>query len=112
VDFTQKLRIPMIQLKNHMKFNKKEDQSVGASNLLRRGNKIIMAGRGRGDLGGRGKGRGRKKGQDQVWDETGETSRGTGECVEISSSGSWGTWRTTRKSQMPGIQIVPRTQWG
>jgi hypothetical protein len=26
----QKLRIPMIKLKNHMKFNKKEDQSLGA----------------------------------------------------------------------------------
>jgi hypothetical protein len=58
----------MIQLKNHMKFNKKEDQCVNASNLLRRGNKIIMASRGKGDLGGRGKGRRRlKKGQDQVW---------------------------------------------
>ena len=30
-----------------MKFKKKEDQSVDASVLLRRGNKIIMGGRGR-----------------------------------------------------------------
>ena len=36
-----------------------------------------MGGRGGGDLGGGGEGRGRKKeGQDQVWEETGETSRG------------------------------------
>ena len=80
MDFRPKVQNSHIQLKNHVKFNKKVDQSVGASNLLRRGSKITMAGRGRGDLGGRGEGRGRKKeGQDQVWEETGETSRGPGE---------------------------------
>jgi hypothetical protein len=47
-----KLRIPTIQLIDHMKLNKKEDQSVDASILLRRWNKIIMGGRGR-DLGGK-----------------------------------------------------------
>ena len=36
----QKLRIPMIQLTDHMKFKKKENQSVNASILLRKGNKI------------------------------------------------------------------------
>ena len=35
----QKLRIPKIQFTNHMKFKKKEDQSVDASVLLRRGTK-------------------------------------------------------------------------
>ena len=35
----------MIQLTDHMKLKKKEDQSVDASVLLRRGNKIIMEGR-------------------------------------------------------------------
>ena len=32
---------------NHMKLKRKEDQRVDASVLLRRGNKIIMGGRGR-----------------------------------------------------------------
>jgi len=43
-----------------MKLNKREDQGVDASILLRRGNKIIMGGRGREgpwrERGGRGKG--------------------------------------------------------
>ena len=34
----------MIQLIYHMKFKKKEDQSVDASVLLRRGNKIFTGG--------------------------------------------------------------------
>jgi hypothetical protein len=36
----QKLRIPKIQLTNHIKLKKKEDQSVDTSILFRRGNKI------------------------------------------------------------------------
>ena len=35
----QKLRIPKIQFAKHMKFKKKEDQSVDISSLLRMGNK-------------------------------------------------------------------------
>jgi hypothetical protein len=42
----KKPRIPMIWLTDHMKVKKNEDQSVDASVLLRRGNKIIMGGRG------------------------------------------------------------------
>jgi hypothetical protein len=38
----QKLRIPKIQFTDHKKLTKKEDQSVGALFLLRRGNKILM----------------------------------------------------------------------
>jgi hypothetical protein len=38
---TQKFRIPEIQYMDHMKLKKKEDQSVDASVLLRRGNKIF-----------------------------------------------------------------------
>ena len=38
----QKLRIPNIQFTNHMKLKKKENQSVDASVLLRRGNKILL----------------------------------------------------------------------
>jgi hypothetical protein len=44
---------------DHMWFNKKEGQSVNASNQLRRGKKVIMGDRGR-DLGGRVEGRGKK----------------------------------------------------
>ena len=40
-----KLGIPMI-LSDHVKLKKEEDQSVDASVLLRRGNKIIMGDRG------------------------------------------------------------------
>jgi hypothetical protein len=40
----QKLRIPKIQYGKHMKLNKKEEQSVDTSILLRRGNKISMEG--------------------------------------------------------------------
>jgi hypothetical protein len=34
----------MIQFTNHMKVKKKEEQSMGSSVLLRRGNKIITGG--------------------------------------------------------------------
>jgi hypothetical protein len=37
----QKLRIHKIQFTDHMKLKNKEDQSMGASVLLRRGNKIL-----------------------------------------------------------------------
>jgi hypothetical protein len=47
-----------------MKLKKKEDQSVDASVLLRKGNKIIMGGGG-GDLGGKMKGK-RSGGEVQV----------------------------------------------
>jgi hypothetical protein len=40
----QKLRIPKIQLTDHMKLKEKEDQSVDVSVLLRKGNKILMRG--------------------------------------------------------------------
>jgi hypothetical protein len=41
----------MIQLMNHMKLKRKEGQSVGASVLLGRGNKIIQRSRGQERLG-------------------------------------------------------------
>jgi hypothetical protein len=47
----------MMQLKDHMKLNKKEGQSVDASNPLRRENKIIMRSR-------RKKGPGWKRGEE------------------------------------------------
>jgi hypothetical protein len=64
--FGKKLRIPTIQLTDHMKLKKKEDQSMDTSVLLRRGwgDKILKGGR---VLGGRvGEG-----GQDHMWKETG-----------------------------------------
>jgi hypothetical protein len=39
------LRVPKIQLTDHMKFKKKGNQSMDTSVLLRRGNKILMGGR-------------------------------------------------------------------
>ena len=59
-----------------MKLRKKEDQSVDASILFRRGNKIIMGDKGK-DLGGREEGE-EKRRQDQVWEEMGEKYRGSG----------------------------------
>ena len=50
----------MIQLIDHMKLKKKEDQRVDASVLLRRGNKIIKGSRGWVRLGRKGSG-GREK---------------------------------------------------
>ena len=47
----------MIPLRDHMKPKKKEIQSVDVSVLLRRGNKIIMGGRGWEGLGKRGGGK-------------------------------------------------------
>ena len=41
---TQKFRIPKTQFTDYMKPKKKEDQSVDASVLLRRGNKILTGG--------------------------------------------------------------------
>jgi hypothetical protein len=42
----QKFGIPKIQFTDHMKFKKRKDQNVDDSVLLRRGNKILMEGRG------------------------------------------------------------------
>jgi hypothetical protein len=52
----------MVQLTDHMKLKKKEEQSVDASILLKRGNKIITGGREREDLAGREEGEGKKRG--------------------------------------------------
>jgi hypothetical protein len=43
----QKLRISTVQFTDHVKLKKNKDQSVDASILLRRKNKIITGGRGR-----------------------------------------------------------------
>jgi hypothetical protein len=71
---SKKLRIPMILLTDHMKPKKKEDQSMDASVLLRRGNKIITN-QGRGKEGaGRERGGGGKVGAESLWEEMGGRS--------------------------------------
>jgi hypothetical protein len=65
-----------------MQPKKKEDQSVHASVLLRKENKIITKDRRR-EGSGRERGRGReKKQQNQVWEETGEL-RQEGQKIEL-----------------------------
>jgi hypothetical protein len=44
VDISPKIRIPKIQVTDHMKLKKKEEQSVDAAVLIRRENKIFMGG--------------------------------------------------------------------
>jgi hypothetical protein len=56
----------MIQLMDHMKLNRKEDQRVNASILLRRRNKIIKGSRGWEELGRKRRWGGEKEGQNQV----------------------------------------------
>ena len=48
-ELAQKFSIPMIEPTKHMELKKKKDQSVDASLLPRRGNKIILIGRKYGD---------------------------------------------------------------
>ena len=59
--------------------NKKEGPSEDASISLRKGNKIIMGGRGREGLGGRGEGEG---GQNQLWGRQKRSPKGW-ETLEI-----------------------------
>ena len=101
----------MIQLTDHMKVKKKEDQSVDASVLLRRGNKIITGARGWEGLGRKRGGREEKSG-DRI-----RCGRRRGRCTEgqeieqtciAMEDGELGV--ATRKSQMPGKQEAPRTQ--
>ena len=68
----------MIQLTNHMKLKRKEDQRMDASVLLRRGNNIIKGSRGWEGLGRKRRGGGEKEGKNQVWEEMEEMYRGSG----------------------------------
>jgi hypothetical protein len=60
--------IPTIQLMDHMKLKRKEDQGMNVSVLLRRGNKIIKGSRGWEGLGRMRRGGGEKEGKNQVWE--------------------------------------------
>jgi hypothetical protein len=68
-------RIPIIQLTDHRKLNKKEGSSVDTSNPLRRRNKIIMRDRRREGSGWEGEREG-EGGKIRYWGKTGKKSRG------------------------------------
>ena len=63
----------MIQLTDHLKLKKKEGQSVSASVLLTKGNKVITGGRGCEGLGMK-TGGGIKGRQNQVYGKIGENN--------------------------------------
>jgi hypothetical protein len=67
---SKNLAISIIHLTNYMKVKKKKHQNVGASVLLKWGNKIITGVRERKGLWGE-EGKGEKGEQDQVWEEIG-----------------------------------------
>lgn len=97
----------MTQLTDHMKFKKKEDQSVDISVLLRR-NKIITAGRRREGSGREREGEGKRRTGSGVGGDWGEYRELEIEwrCVAV-ESGELGV--ATRKSQMPRKQEAPST---
>jgi hypothetical protein len=68
----------MIQLTDHMKLKRKQDQRVDASVLLRRGNNTIKGSRGWERLGRKNGEGGEKEGHSQVWEEMEEMYRGSG----------------------------------
>ena len=55
--------------------------------------------------------RGEERRQYKEWRETREKPRELEGSIEICSRVRWGTEGTTRKSQIPGMWEVPRTQW-
>jgi hypothetical protein len=69
--------IPTIQLTDHIKLKRKEDQRMDASVLLRRGTIYFKGSKSGRDLRGREEGEG-KKGQSQGWEEMEEMYRGLG----------------------------------
>ena len=76
----------MIQLMDHMKLKRKEDQRVDASVLLRKVNKIIKRSRGGEGLWRKRRGRGEKEGKIQVWEEMEEIYQGSGNLTEVCSN--------------------------
>ena len=98
-----------------MKLKKKEDQSVDASVLLRRGNKIITGGSGEGRI-LEGERRGRGKEGRILWKETVEIQRvrklNRGVYSTTLNIGDGDPGVATRKSQMSGKQEVSKTQQG
>jgi len=103
----------MTQLTDHMKVKKKEDQSVDASVLLRRGIKINTGGRGRDGLMKKRKVGEEKRGGrircGRRWEKCTEGQEIEQRCVAM-DDGKLGV--VNRKSQIPGKQEAPRTQPG
>jgi hypothetical protein len=79
---------------------------VDVSVLLRMWSKMIMRDKGR-EAPGRERGGGGKRGQDQLWEETGKKDQVIEQKYVTVVGGESG-----RKSQMPGKQEVPMTQQG
>ena len=75
--YLPKLRIPMIQLTDYIRLNKKEGQSVDAANLLKKEKNNHRRQKEGGTWWER-EGRGKTGWQNQVWQETGEKFRGPG----------------------------------
>ena len=82
--FPAKYRIPMIQLKDHMKFNKKKGPSEDTSIPLRRGKKIIMRDKVKEAPGWEMEGKW-KRGRGSGMGDMGEKPRGPAEYMEICS---------------------------
>jgi hypothetical protein len=105
----------MIQLMDHMKIERKEDQRVDVSVLFRRGNNIIKGSRGWEGL-GRKPGGGGKKGTEEIWEEYGRRWNRCTEGQEIEqrcvAKGDRELGVANRNSQMPGKQEPPRTPRG
>jgi hypothetical protein len=93
-----------------MELNKKEDQSVDDSFLLRMGNKYsqeVEGGRNSGERGDREEKRVAGSGMGRDGDDTEEGQEIEQRCVTM---GGWGAGIAIRKLQMPGEQEPPRTQ--
>ena len=97
----------MTQLIDHIKVNKKENQSVATSILHRRENKIISGGRGR-DLGVREEGEGKVWERNRYGKRQERSSEGQENEQKYMAVGSRKLSVATRKSQTTMKQEVPR----
>jgi hypothetical protein len=100
----------MIQVTDHMK-DKKEDKSVDASVLLRRGNNIIMGGRGWEGLGRKKERREEREGRIRYGRRLGRCTEGQDIEQRLVAMGNGQLGLAKGKSQMPGKHKAPRTQW-
>jgi hypothetical protein len=71
------LGMPTVQFTDHVKLKKKEDQSVDASVLLRRGNKILTGSIGRKGLGRERGGKGKREAGSGMGEDGGREYRGS-----------------------------------
>ena len=85
-----------------------EDQSVDASVLLRRRNKILMGGRGWEQLGRKREEQGEKSDRFMYGRRQDDIQNDFEQCCVAVGDGE--LWVATSKSQMPGKQEAPRIQ--